>query len=96
MSDYPIHQSNVPLFVAIPAGVGTQYSPAQNVEEAISYSVQFIWSSGSALSGSIYLEASNDGVNFTQIQQTVLAISGASGSHMINVEKHSYSYFLLS
>jgi hypothetical protein len=92
MSDQPIHKSNIPLFVSLPVGVGTNISPSQEVQEAISYCVQVIWSNGSSMSGSIYLEASNDNVNFTQIPQTILAISGASGSHMINIEKHAYGY----
>ena len=96
MSDKPIHTLNVPLFVALPVGVGTNTSSSLNVQEVISFCVQAIWSSGSSLSGSIYLEASNDDINHTQIPQTILAISGASGSHMINIEKHAYGFVRLA
>lgn len=96
MSDQPIHVANVPLFENLSIGIGINTSASQNVQEVISFSVQFIWSSGSGLVGNIYLEASNDNQNFTQIPQTILAISGASGSHMINIEKHSYGYVRLA
>lgn len=95
MSDQPIHLFNTILFENLSAGVGINTSQAINVNEAISFCVQFVWDTGSGIIGNIYLEASNDGSNFTQIQQSILAVSGASGSHMINVEKHSYAWFRL-
>jgi hypothetical protein len=90
-NDLPIHLRKIQLFNETPVSIGTYTSVDFDVEDAISYSVQFVWDSGSVFNGTIYLQATNDGKNYTQIQQTILTVSGASGNHMINVEKPAYS-----
>ena len=103
MSLQPIHLRNVPLFAAVPLSAGIVSSPPQNVEDVISYCVQYVWSVGSGISGSSYLEASNDYDpvsnpigTWTLIQQSLLNITGATGNNMINVEKPAYSWVRLS
>lgn len=96
MSDLPIHLYNVALFVPTTSvGIGAIRSAIIPVEQSISYCVQFVWSAGTGIIGNIYLEASNDGVFYTQIQQSLLALTNGAGSHMINVEKPAYSSFRL-
>jgi len=97
-NDLPIHLRKVTLFSALPISTspGLYHSSQQDVEDTISYAVQVSWSNGAILDGQIYLEASNDGSNWVQIQQSLLSIANASGSHMINVEKPAYSFFRLS
>lgn len=92
----PAHLFKFTLFDTVALGVAKTDSSAINCEEVISYAVQFVWDNGSGLAGNIYLEGSNNGVNFTQITDSILPISGTSGSHLINVEKPSYSFVRLS
>lgn len=100
MSNLPISLFNFPLFNSINAGIGQNFSNPIDVNEAISYCVQFSWTVGSGLIGNIYLQAANDrfvsaSTIWTTIQQSQLAVSGAADSHMINVEKPAYSWVRL-
>lgn len=96
MSDLPIHLRKVDLLTNVSVSTGLTHSLSQEVEDVISYAVQVFWTNGAILDGDIYLEASNDGTNWTQIQQSNLSISGSSGNHMINVEKPAYSLVRLT
>lgn len=95
MSDLPIHLFNIRLFDTQSVGVGTNYSQAVDLQTAISYSVQINVTNDSGLVGTIYLEASNDGLDFIEIDQTLLPIDASAKKHMINIEKPSYAYFRL-
>lgn len=66
-------------------------SSSLGVNEAISFSVQAIWSDGTSPVGSLDLQASNDGINFTSVLTSPSAVSGNSGQILINVEKHAYA-----
>lgn len=92
MSELPIHLRKIDLFEDLDISTGEFYSEAQNVEDVISYAVSVTWSDGAILNAQMFLQASNDGENWTQIQQSTLSIAGASGTHVVNVEKPAYSF----
>lgn len=68
-------------------------SDVHNVDEVISYSIQASWSDGSTPVGAFVLQGSNDGSVFTDIVSS--NVSGNTGSILINVEKHAYTYIRL-
>jgi hypothetical protein len=70
------------------------------VEDAVSYSIQVAWTGNSPV-GTLELQYS-DGLRdasgniiYTPDAETVSAISGNTGSYMVNVEKPAYSYVQL-
>lgn len=67
-------------------------SDARRLWQTPGYSIQFIWSGASTPVGIFFLQASNDGTNYTTIDESILAVTGASGSHMINVERPAYQW----
>jgi hypothetical protein len=73
---------------------GNITSTTQNVQEAVSFSVHGIWT-GTSPVGTLDIQGSNDGVNFTSVLSSPAAISGNSGQIMVNVEKHAYAYIRL-
>jgi len=68
-------------------------SDPYNINEAISFSVQAIWSNGSSPVGDFVLQGSNDNSTFTDL--TSGSVSGNSGSILINVEKPAYAWIRL-
>lgn len=66
-----------------------------NINGIGGYSIQFIWSSDATPVGTINLAYSDNGTDFTDDQDSFLNVSGASGSHMINVIDPNYSYVKL-
>lgn len=57
------------------------------------YCVQAVWSAGASPVGSLSLQASNDGITFTEVSSG--SVSGNSGSLMFNVERHAYEFIQL-
>lgn len=86
----PIHIYNVKMLDAVTMAAN-RTSEGTNLETTVSCAVQVVWSGGASPVGTIALEASNDDVTYTQIDESVLPVSGNSGSHMINIEKPAYS-----
>jgi len=91
MAELPIHLFNKTVF-SESSMASSLSSEAVNLNEAVSYCAQMIWSGGSSPAGNLYLAASNDGVTFTQITESLIVVSGSSGSHMVNVEKPAYAF----
>ncbi len=65
-------------------------STAVDVKESRSYAVQAVWSAGTSPVGVLYLQGSLDNVTYTDI--TSSAVSGNTGSILINVELPAYQY----
>jgi hypothetical protein len=66
-------------------------SDVLDIKEVRTYSMHLIWASASGISGdTLILQASNDGVNFVNIDSTIL--TGAAGQKMTNVELPGYAY----
>lgn len=70
---------------------GTVVSESIDLETFVGYSIQINWDT-STLTGSFTLEASNDNVNYTTIEGTTQAISGASDTHIYNAALFHYEY----
>jgi uncharacterized membrane protein len=61
-----------------------------NRSDTRSYSVQFVFT-GTSPVGTVYVQGSNDGgVTYTQVTDSILPVSGNSGSCLINVEMPAY------
>jgi hypothetical protein len=89
-NDLPIHLYYNDL--AIDANMsGNIISSSQNLNGTISFAIQFIWT-GTTPVGVSSLWVSNDDVNYSEIPASVLAVTGNTGNHIINVEKPGYSY----
>lgn len=91
MSDLPIHLYQNTIISAQSMG-GTVTSDSTNINTAISVCIQAIWSAGSTPVGTMVLQASNDNSTWTEVTGSSLAVSGATGSNMWNVEKPAYGY----
>lgn len=87
----PIHVFNNHIVQDASMGA-TVTSESIPLNTIISFCVQIVWSAGSTPMGVTYLEASNDNTNWTQVTDSVLAVSGNTGSNMVNVEKSAYGY----
>lgn len=87
----PIHLFNEKIVDSESMGSSIT-SSIKNVQEAISFAVQVLWSGGGTPVGTLDLQASNDGTNFSSVISSPPAVSGNSGSLIINVEKHAYGY----
>lgn len=87
----PIHLFNIQLVDAQSMGSSIT-SSSLNIQEAISYAVQAVWSAGATPVGTFDLQGSNDDSNFTSLLDSPAAVSGNTGSIIINVEKHAYGF----
>lgn len=86
----PIHLFNITVFDAESMAT-TVTSDSLNIQQAAGYAVQAVWS-GTSPVGTFTVEASNDNINFTSILNSPVAISGNTGSLMINVENAFYGF----
>lgn len=66
-------------------------SQSLNIQQAAGYSVQAVWS-GTSPVGTFEIQGSNDNTNFTTITSSPIAISGDTGSLLVNVEFAQYGY----
>lgn len=71
-------------------------SDPRKLESTPGYAIQFSWSGASTPVGTFSLEASNDNSVYTTINESTVAVSGASDSIMINVERPAYLYVRVS
>ena len=69
-------------------------SPAYDVSETTTYNIQAVWS-GSTPIGTTQLQASQDGVTYTLIDGSILAVTGNTGSNMYNVQLPAYKWVQL-
>ena len=91
MSDTPTAFFEKPLFTAL-AMNATQVSPVMEIREAIGYCVQVNWAAGTTPVGSLSIAASNTGLSTDFTDVKVIAVSGNTGSIMVNVEFPRYFY----
>lgn len=97
MSELPIHLFNVPLILPVAGNMATTIeSPSINIDECTFYSVQVDWTAGSTPIGTCQLEGSNDNITFTVITDSILPVTGNSGSNLINTELQAYSWVRVS
>jgi hypothetical protein len=95
MSYEPLNVAFIELF---PGGItmnALQSSAPYLLDGVRGYCVQVIWSGASAADGSVYLQVSNDGINFDTIPESVLAVSGSSGINTMNVYEVEYKWVQL-
>jgi len=85
-----VHLFNIKAFDAQSMGSDAT-SSSLNIQQAAGYSVQAIWS-GTAPVGTFEIQGSNDNSNFTSITSSPIAISGNTGSLLVNVENAQYGY----
>lgn len=72
----------------------TFQSLAGNVTNVSGYSIQAVWSNGSSPVGIMSLQASNDDLNWSDIPNSSLPVSGNSGNNIFNVSKNAYYNFV--
>ena len=69
------------------------FSLPGNVTNVAGYSIQAVWSNGSSLVGTMNIQASNDGINWSDIPNSSLPVSGNNDNNIFNVSKHAYYNF---
>lgn len=69
------------------------FSPVITIDQVWAYAVQAEWT-GSAIAGTIQLEASVDGTHWATVNGSAETVSGP-GSYLWNVTIAAYSYFRL-
>ena len=75
------------------APMGTnQSSSSLNISDAIAYAVQAIWKNGSSPVGTLDIQASNNGEDFSSVLSSPIAVSGNSGNILVNVERAGYQF----
>jgi len=70
-------------------------STSQNLNSIHHFAVQFIWTGASTPVGTVILQGSNDNITFTDISDSLLAVSGNSGSCLINYDLPSFGFVRL-
>lgn len=70
------------------------FSLPGNVTNVAGYAIQAVWSNGSTPVGSMNLQASNDSVNWSDIPNSTLAVSGNTGNNIFNTGKGAYYNFV--
>lgn len=91
MANTAIHEFNNTL---ISGGnlSGDITSSVQNLNAVHHIAVQFVWTGASSPVGTVELQGSNDNSTFTSISDSVLAVSGSSGSCLINYDFPNFGY----
>lgn len=70
-------------------------TPSYDVTQANTLAVQAVWSGGGTPVGNMYIAVSTDNINFTTNQDSVLPVSGNSGSNFYNIQDIGYRYIRL-
>lgn len=70
------------------------FSIPGNITNATGYCIQAAWSNGSTPVGTITLQASNDSMIWTDIDDISLTVSGNSGSDLFNSGPGKYYNFI--
>ena len=92
----PHHLYNESLLVGLTVNFGATFTTnARKLESTFGYAVSFSYTGATTPNGNIVLQASNDGSNYSNIDETLINISGSSDTHVINVEKPCYLYVRL-
>ena len=71
--------------------VSDQTSSVQNIDNIISFAVQFTWEGGTTINGTLTVEGSLDGENFVPVEQLAL-VNEDDGNYLVNIERAGYSY----
>lgn len=66
-----------------------------NVTNARGYSIQAVWTGGGSPVGTMSLQASTDGTNWSDISTSTLSVSGNSGNNIFNVKDVYYNFVRL-
>lgn len=91
MSNTAIHEFNNLLITNGNFGADIT-STSQVLNGVKSFAVQFIWTGATTPVGEIVLQGSNDNSTYTNISDSLLSISGNSGSCLINYDMPSFGY----
>lgn len=91
MSHLPLHAYHKNLATDADMS-GDIESQSQNLDETVSFCVQFVWTDGTTVEGTALLEVSNDDLNWVAIPASELDVTGDTGTHIINVEKPAYRF----
>ena len=67
-------------------------SDAYNVKFCEGYCVHFVWSAGATPIGSVKIQVSIDKVNWEDLEDSPQEVTGNTGSQMIDVVEHNYSW----
>lgn len=82
------------LYAGISNNMGFDFfSLPGNITNVSGYSIQAIWSNGSSPVGTMSLQASNDGNNWSDISDSSLPVSGNSDNNLFNISKNAYYNF---
>ncbi len=86
MSYFPVELANRTMFPTDQSMTSTFTSDSFKVSGARGFAVQFYWTGATNPIGDVYLLGSNDNITFTQITDSILSVSGDSGSCLINYD----------
>jgi len=90
MGSLPIHLLNKKIIDAVSVA-GDTTSDSLEVKEAVSIAVQAIWA-GSSPSGTVSIQASNDGTNFKELSGGSITVSGNTGNDLKNFADCGFAY----
>lgn len=83
------------LYADVSNNMGVSFNSLPgNVTNCKGYSIQAIWTNGSTPVGTMSLQASNDGQNWSDIPNSSLPVSGNSDNNIFNVSKNIYYNFV--
>jgi hypothetical protein len=82
------------LYADLANNMGSNFfSLPGNVTNVSGYSIQAIWTNGSSPVGVMSVQASNDGINWSDIPNSSLMVASNSDNNIFNVSKHAYYNF---
>lgn len=77
------------------ASSGNLSSSAQRIDYTFGYSVQATYT-GTRPQGNLSLAGSNDGVNFSQVSNSQVALDGTTGTTIYNVAFPNYDFVMVN
>lgn len=83
-------QKKIPSVLSI-TGTSPFYTDAQIVADVEGYSSQIIYTGTTGFSGVVTVQASNNDIDYDDVSTETMAITGSSGSVLIDVFDHNYN-----
>lgn len=93
---FPVQLGNRLMFDVDQSMTTTFTSKSFEVSGARGFAVQFYWTDAVTPIGDVYLSGSNDDITFTQINDSILSVSGDSGSCLINYDWPRFQFVKLT
>lgn len=85
----PIHLFNIQLLAAADMSADAT-SASLDVKEAVTVAIQAVWTGATPI-GTLHIQASCDGTNFTDVSGGSQAVTGNTGTLLFNLPNIGYS-----